>query len=345
VGLDEHIGLNRCSMFALEMFVQRIRSRIFDVVIVVWTAMFAPALGVLLIAGRPRSLIRATSRVWAKGILVALRWTVGLTHVELGRQNIPSGPCLIVANHQSQWETIAFLTLVPNVAIVAKQELLSIPVMGWFLRHSPMILIDRESGGSAIRHMLSEARKALSQGRPVLIFPEGGRRSASSEVEFKRGIELLYLQLGVTVLPVALDSGLFWGSDQPYKRSGAITVSYLPPIQPGLSGTEFVRRAQLAVGTRCRPARARPSRCRPDARQVVWRGAPVCRAPTNPRSHCRSWSLWPRTASSGATMPCRGGCARISAAFAISPGGDRSSWAVEPGRRSAVRCPAACPSC
>lgn len=226
---------------------QRLRSRIFDAVLVLWTAMFLPALAVLLICGRPRAPIRATSRIWSKGILVALRWTVGLTHVERGRQNIPTGPCLIVANHQSQWETIAFLTLVPNVAIVAKRELGSIPVMGWFLRHSPMILIDRESGGSAIRHMLSEARKALAQGRPVLIFPEGGRKSASLDVEFKRGVELLYLQLGVTVLPVALDSGSFWGSDQPFKRRGEITVSYLPTIQPGLSGREFVRRAQGAV--------------------------------------------------------------------------------------------------
>jgi 1-acyl-sn-glycerol-3-phosphate acyltransferase len=71
--------------------------------------------------------------------------------------------------------------------------------------------------------------------------------SVSSQVEFKRGIELLYLQLGVQVLPVALDSGVFWGADQPYKRRGDITVSYLPPIEPGLSGTEFVRRAQMAV--------------------------------------------------------------------------------------------------
>ena len=226
---------------------QRIRSRLFDAVLVLWTAMFAPALLVLLICGRPRGPIRATSRVWAKGILLALRWTVGLGHVELGRENIPVGPCLIVANHQSQWETIAFLTLVPNVAIVAKRELMAIPVMGWFLRHSPMILIDRERGGGAIRHMLAEARKALAEGRPVLIFPEGSRMSVASEVEFKRGIELLYLQLGVKVVPVALNSGLFWGADQPFKRPGDITVSFLPPIEPGLSGTEFVGRAQQAV--------------------------------------------------------------------------------------------------
>jgi 1-acyl-sn-glycerol-3-phosphate acyltransferase len=227
--------------------VQSIRSRGFDALLIAWTAMFLPALVLLLVLGRPTRPIRATSRVWARGILFLLKWTVGLTHVEWGRQNIPDGPCLIVANHQSEWETIAFLILVPNVAIVAKRELLAVPVMGWFLRHSPMIVIDRERGGSAIRHMLSEARKALAEGRPVLLFPEGSRKSVASDIEFKRGIELLYVQLGVRVVPVALDSGRFWGADLPFKRRGAITVSFLPSIEPGLSGAEFVQRAQSAL--------------------------------------------------------------------------------------------------
>ena len=231
----------------LGKLMQGLRSRAFDAVLVLWTAMFLPALAVLLICGRPASPIRATSRVWAKGILLTLKWTVGLTHTEIGRQNIPTGPCLIVANHQSQWETIAFLILVPNVAIVAKQELLAIPVMGWFLRHSPMIVVDRDKGGSALRLMLAEARSALDQGRPVLIFPQGRRSSAASSVEFKRGVGLLYGQLGVPVLPVALDSGLFWTADRRHKRRGSITVSYLAPIQPGLPGAEFVRRVERAV--------------------------------------------------------------------------------------------------
>jgi 1-acyl-sn-glycerol-3-phosphate acyltransferase len=231
--------------------VQSIRSRGFDALLVAWTAMFLPALVLLLVLGRPTRPIRATSRVWARGILFLLKWTVGLTHVEWGRQNIPDGPCLIVANHQSEWETIAFLTLVPNVAIVAKRELLAVPVMGWFLRHSPMIVIDRERGGSAIRHMLTEARKALAEGRPVLVFPEGSRKSVASDIEFKRGIELLYLQLGVSVVPVALDSGRFWGADLPFKRRGAITVSFLPSIEPGLSGDRQGRPACPFGGSRC----------------------------------------------------------------------------------------------
>ena len=224
-----------------------IRSRVFDAILIVWTAMFLPGLAILLVCGRPTGAIRAVSRTWASGILFALKWTVGLTYVELGRQNVPVEPCLIVANHQSQWETIAFLILIPNVAIVAKRELLAIPVMGWFLRHSPMIIIDRDGGGSMVRTMLSEARAAVAQGRAVLIFPEGSRQSRDAQVAFKRGGELLYRHLGVPVLPVALNSGSFWTSQERFKRRGSITVSYLTLIQPGLPGPDFVRLAEGVV--------------------------------------------------------------------------------------------------
>jgi 1-acyl-sn-glycerol-3-phosphate acyltransferase len=182
--------------------------------------------------------------VWARGVLIELKWIVGLTHVERGRHNIPDEPCLIIANHQSTWETLAFLVLFPDVAIVAKRELLTIPVFSWFLRRSPMILIDRESGSKALRKMVEESRAALAQGRSVLIFPEGTRQQVATRIEFKRGVELLYTKLERVVLPVALNSGLFWGPGRALKRAGAISVSYLSPIEPGLPGSEFMRRAE-----------------------------------------------------------------------------------------------------
>jgi 1-acyl-sn-glycerol-3-phosphate acyltransferase len=107
-----------------------------------------------------------------------------------------------------------------------------------------MILIDRESGSKAVRKMIDESRAALAQGRSVLIFPEGTRRPVSEPVEFKRGVELLYTKLDRPVLPVALNSGLFWEPGRTYKRAGTISVSYLLPIQPGLAGHEFTREAE-----------------------------------------------------------------------------------------------------
>jgi 1-acyl-sn-glycerol-3-phosphate acyltransferase len=223
---------------------QHVRSRLFDLFLALWTALFAPALLVLWLCGSPGRAVRATSRLWARGILAGLKWLVGLSYAERGQQNIPDEPCLIVANHQSTWETLAFLILFPDVAIVAKRELLTIPVFSWFLRNSPMILIDRESGSKAVRKMVDESRAALDQGRSVLIFPEGTRKRVSEPVAFKRGVELLYAKLDRVVLPVALNSGDFWGPGLPVKRAGTIAVSYLSPIEPGLPGNEFTRRAE-----------------------------------------------------------------------------------------------------
>jgi len=227
--------------------IQRARSRLFDAALVLWTALFAPAALALSLCGAPERAVRRTARAWAQGALHLLRWCVGLTHVEEGQENIPVGPCLIVANHQSTWETLAFLALTPDVAIIAKRELLKLPVLAWFLRHSPMILIDRQDGTKAIRKMVDESRAAIAGGRSVLIFPEGTRRSASAKIEFKRGVEILYTRLDCEVLLVSLNSGHFWAPDQPCKRSGMIRVDYLGVVQPGLGGAEFMRRSQAIL--------------------------------------------------------------------------------------------------
>ena len=224
-----------------EFPLERFRSKLFDLLLGLWTALFAPAALVLALCGRPEIAVRRTARAWARGTLRILSWSVGLTYVERGRTNIPAEPCLIVANHQSTWETIAFLALIPNVAIVAKEELLKIPVFGWFLRHAPMIIIDRDGGTKALRKMIDDTRTALESGRPVLIFPEGTRRSVSAKIEFKRGTEILYGKLGCKVLPVSVNSGHFWGPDQPNKRPGIVAVDYLEIVEPGLSGIEFTR--------------------------------------------------------------------------------------------------------
>jgi 1-acyl-sn-glycerol-3-phosphate acyltransferase len=225
------------------------RSKLFDLLFVFWTALFGLAVPVLWLFGSPKPAIRSATRLWVRGTLFGLKHVVGLRYVERGREHIPDKPCLIVANHQSTWETLASLLLFPGVAIVAKQELLAIPVFGWYLRHSPMIVIDRETGPKALREMIQQSQAALSEGRSVLVFPEGTRRPVTEPVTFKRGAELLYAKLGVPVLPMALDSGHFWSPEDNCKRRGTITVSYREPIPSGLSGAEFTRRAEEILET------------------------------------------------------------------------------------------------
>ena len=213
---------------------QLLRSKLFDVYLALWTGLFAPVLAVLWLCGSPERSVRLASRLWARGILFGLSRIVGLTYAERGLHNIPDEPCLIIANHQSTWETLAFLALFPDVAIVAKQELLTIPIFSWFLRNSPMILIDRESGSKAVRKMVDESRAALAQGRSVLIFPEGTRRPPLAPQDYRYGIVRMYGALGVPVVPVAVNSGLFWGRNSRILWPGTAKARFLPPIAPGL---------------------------------------------------------------------------------------------------------------
>jgi 1-acyl-sn-glycerol-3-phosphate acyltransferase len=244
--------------------VPRIRSVLFNLYWAAWTGLFIAPLLVLAFMGSPPAPIRSATRLWARGILFGLSRIVGLTYVEEGRERIPNEPCLIVANHQSAWETLAFLVLVPDVAIVAKRELVAIPIVGWFLRRSPMIIIDRSNGSQALRTMIDESRAAIAQGRSVLMFPEGTRGDIGAPVQFKRGVELLYGKLGLPVLPVAVNSGLYWPHGGAHKRSGTVVVSYLDALKPGLTGGEFLRGTQDAI----------------DAELNRWRGAAQ---PASPR--------------------------------------------------------------
>lgn len=224
----------------------RVRFFLFASYWVGWTALFLLPLAVFAVAGAPTRPIRAATRLWARGILLGLRRVIGLDYVEEGREHVPSKPCLIVANHQSAWETLAFLVLVPDVAIIAKRELLAIPVVGWFLRRSPMIVIDRANGTQALRTMIEGCQEAVAAGRSVLIFPEGTRGGMADPVRFKRGVELLYGRLGLTVVPVAVNSGLFWPGGGPARR-GTVVVSYLDAVDPGLPTADFLRGTEGAI--------------------------------------------------------------------------------------------------
>jgi 1-acyl-sn-glycerol-3-phosphate acyltransferase len=164
---------------------------------------------------------------------------VGLKYVERGHENAPREPCIIIANHQSPWETLVLASKFPNAAFVAKKEMKRVPIVGWFLTNYPMILIERGGGLGAIRKLIRESSEALEAGRSVIIFPEGTRKSVSDKIVFKRGIEFLYSELRQPIFPIVVNSGVFWGPDRLFKFNGTITISYLPPIMPGLSQKEF----------------------------------------------------------------------------------------------------------
>jgi 1-acyl-sn-glycerol-3-phosphate acyltransferase len=179
--------------------------------------------------------------------MMGLKRIVGLEYEVLGKENILSPPALYVCNHQSSWETFAACVLIPNVSIVTKLELMRLPIFGWYLRHSPMIAVDRTAGASAVRNMVRQAKEAMAMGRSVLIYAEGTRCGVHEHRSFKSGVVALYRSLNVPAAPTAVNSGIFWKQDTSLKYAGKISISFLSPIHQGVDRPEFKQTIQQLI--------------------------------------------------------------------------------------------------
>lgn len=168
------------------------------------------------------------------------RWCHGLwlhlspgwrTHVE-GRELLPSGPCVLVANHQSSADILAAMGLFHPYKFVAKSSLFSIPIVGWMMSLLGYIPVKRGSTRS-MGHMLQQCRRWLRRGMPVLIFPEG-TYSQEGLLRFKRGAFQLALEEHVPVVPVVIEgtTQLLEGDGLWMNPRASIRVRVLPPLPP-----------------------------------------------------------------------------------------------------------------
>ena len=226
-----------------------LRSMLFVIIFYLNTAAFL-LIGSPLLFG-PRRWAMAALKLHARASLWWLRLIVGTRMEVRGLERVPPGPVLIAAKHQSAWDTFALIPLFRDPALVMKAELMHIPFYGWFSRKFGMIPVRREAGAAALREMLREARLRAKAGREILVFPEGTRRPPGAPPDYKPGFALLYEGLGVTCVPLALNSGLFWPRRSLERYPGTIVVEILDPIPPGLKRSEFKALVIERIETAC----------------------------------------------------------------------------------------------
>jgi 1-acyl-sn-glycerol-3-phosphate acyltransferase len=224
-----------------------LRSIAFNIVYALWTAgMHIVSLPLLL--GPGRWVLRAGG-LWIDGTLFLLKHLVGIDYRVTGAENLPGSPAIFASKHQSAWETLFLSRYLNYPAFILKKELLSIPLFGLYMSKSGMIAVDRKAGASALRQMARDASETLQAGRSILIFPEGTRVPPGQRRPYQPGVAALYTQLKVPVVPVALNSGLFWGRSAFIKKPGTILVEILPPIPPGLDRKGVMKELENRIET------------------------------------------------------------------------------------------------
>jgi 1-acyl-sn-glycerol-3-phosphate acyltransferase len=207
----------------------------------------------MLIGGLPLLVSRRSvlwlAQTWGRVTLWLLRVLVGIRVEFRGLEHIPPGGVMVAAKHQSALETIALVTVLDDFTYILKRELLWLPLFGWYLARSEMVAIDRSKGSRALALMNEEAAAAMAQGRRLIIFPEGTRRAPWAPPAYKYGVAHMYDRLGVPCLPVALNTGVFWGRRRLTYRPGTAVIAFLPPIPPGLPRDVFLAELQERVET------------------------------------------------------------------------------------------------
>ena len=185
-----------------------IRSAIFNFILVL-TILLMGLLAFPLLIGSRKWVCWLRDR-WVKFILFSLKIVVGLDYRVEGLENLPKGRFMVASKHQSAWETLALHLIFPDPSIVLKKELLKLPILGRFIEKVGMVPIDRSGRASALKSMLIAARKWANIGRPIIIFPQGTRVTAGEKHNYHSGVFAVYRALKVPVVPVALNSGMFW---------------------------------------------------------------------------------------------------------------------------------------
>jgi 1-acyl-sn-glycerol-3-phosphate acyltransferase len=223
-----------------------IRSFLYLVVFLPWTLTVA-------IVGLPFLITRQGAlgiiRFWSRGITFLARWIINVRFEIRGQENLPDGPCIVAAQHQSAFETYILFLPFKYPVFILKESLQWIPLVGWYIKRGGLITINRSAGANAMRHILKGADAAISKGETVLIFPEGTRTAPGQRRDYKPGIVALYNHCQAPLIPMALNSGLVWGKTRLTKLPGTIVFEFLPAIPAGLKREEFLAELRVRLET------------------------------------------------------------------------------------------------
>jgi 1-acyl-sn-glycerol-3-phosphate acyltransferase len=225
-----------------------LRSLIFNIVFVINNILwFIGALPLLLLPRKTFFLVVLHPWCWSN--LYLHSWICGVRMEFRGRENIPKGACIAASKHQSAWETMALAASFNEPRYILKQQLMWVPLFGFYLKRTGQVPINRGNKSDAIAAVNKASAMAMREGGQLLIFPEGTRRPVDAKPNYKMGVAHLYEALNVPVVPVAINAGVVWPRRTFLRYPGIVVMEYLPNIPPGLPKAEFFARLENDIET------------------------------------------------------------------------------------------------
>ena len=148
----------------------------------------------------------------------------------------------IASSHQSMFETFFLQTIFNSPVFILKNELMRIPVFGWYLKKIGSISIKRDKITKDNLDFFEGISETIQNSkRPIIIFPQATRVLPEDRPPFKKGASRIYEKLNILCQPVAINSGYVWPKNGIKRTNKVITISILEPIKPGLQKEEFLQ--------------------------------------------------------------------------------------------------------
>lgn len=170
--------------------------------------------------------------LWSAKVLVGLRSEI--------RGEVPRDEVLIAAKHQSFFDIIMIVSVVPRPKFIMKKELLWAPILGWYARKIGCVPVDRGKRSQALAQMVADVKAGREAPGQLIIYPQGTRVAAGAYKSYKVGVGVLYSELGQDCVPAATNVGVFWPRHGLLRKPGLAVVEFLPRIPAGRSVAEFM---------------------------------------------------------------------------------------------------------
>jgi len=228
-------------------FVLILRSLIFNLIFYPFSILYTGSL--IFFYWLPRKKLLKLSSYYFEITKLFERHILNLRYELIGKQHVPKGACIIAMKHQSVWETLKILDIIDDPIVIYKKAVNWIPGLGWLIMRLDMISIDRSKGTVALKKIIQKAKLRVKENRQIMIYPQGTRITPGEKKPYKHGVAALYKALNLPVVPVAVNSGIYWPKESFIKYPGKITIKILEPIQPGMKADAMLKKLEKMIET------------------------------------------------------------------------------------------------